>query len=205
MMPLDGMFDVVWAAARVLFVCVAVCMTFREHVSCLPCPCYMSAVTDPGLNCDLPTDLELNVAWRGTQWLLTWVVGAIWYINPILGGGRLQNPPPSGFSCAIAKRLEKAGWNFLTFKGHSLPTFCEIFGTMAGQASWPSFRKVCNHAMATVHVGSVWNLQDYMRSSVPIKCASRNLYTGNRRSGQFRDLSILSLWGNIKILPVLLY
>ena len=30
---------------------------------------------------------------------------------------------------------------------------------------------------------------------------SHNLYSGDLRSGQFRVLSIISLWGNMKMLP----
>ena len=54
--------------------------------------------------------------------------------------------------------------------------------------------------MATVHVGSVWNLQDCMRLSVPIKCVSRIFYPGDTGSGEFR---VLSKWsGNMNMLPV---
>ena len=56
--------------------------------------------------------------------------------------------------------------------------------------------------MATVHVGSVWNLQYWLRSSVPIKRMSQNFYPGDLRSGQFRDLPIISLRGDMKTLPV---
>ena len=56
--------------------------------------------------------------------------------------------------------------------------------------------------MATVRVGSVWNLQDSFRASVPTKCISRNFDSGDLRSGQCRDLPIISLWGNMKMLPV---
>ena len=40
----------------------------------------------------------------------------------LVGGGGFRSPPPSGFSCAIANRLDKARENFLTFKGHALLT-----------------------------------------------------------------------------------
>ena len=56
--------------------------------------------------------------------------------------------------------------------------------------------------MATVHVGSVWSLRDCLRSSVPIKWTSQKFYHGELRSGQFRDLPTISLWGNKKMLPV---
>ena len=56
--------------------------------------------------------------------------------------------------------------------------------------------------MATVHVGPVWNLQDCLRSWVPITDMSQNFYPGNLRSGQLRDLPIISLSGNMKMLPV---
>ena len=55
--------------------------------------------------------------------------------------------------------------------------------------------------MATVHVGSVWTLQDCMGSSLPIKGWPRKSYPGDLRSGQFRDLPIKSLWGNIQFFP----
>ena len=56
--------------------------------------------------------------------------------------------------------------------------------------------------MATVHIGSGRNLQDCMRSSVPIKFVSQNFYPGDPRSGQLRDLLIISLWGNMERLLV---
>ena len=72
-----------------------------------------------------------------------------------------------------------------------------------GQVTWPSFKNVCNHTMATVNVGSVWNLQGCIVISVPIKCMPRNFYPGDLRSGQFHDLPIIGLWGNVEMLPVL--
>ena len=56
--------------------------------------------------------------------------------------------------------------------------------------------------MATVYVGSVWNLQECLVISVPIKSMPRNLYPGDLRSGQFRELPIIRLWGNMRMLPV---
>ena len=38
--------------------------------------------------------------------------------------------------------------------------------------------------------------------SVPIKCMARNFYPGGLRSGQFRGLPIISIWENMKMLPV---
>ena len=55
--------------------------------------------------------------------------------------------------------------------------------------------------MDTFHVGSVWNLQDCFMSSSPIKGMSQNFFLGDLKSGQFRDLPIISLWGNMKMLP----
>ena len=55
--------------------------------------------------------------------------------------------------------------------------------------------------MATVNVGTVWNLQDCLVMSAHIKCVPRNFYPGALRSGQFRDLPITSLRGNTKMLP----
>ena len=55
--------------------------------------------------------------------------------------------------------------------------------------------------MATVHVGLVWNLQDCLVSSVPIKCMAHNFYPGCLSSGQFRDIPIISLWGIWKCFP----
>ena len=69
----------------------------------------------------------------------------------------------------------------------------------SGQVSWPFFKKVRNHTMAAVNVGSVWNIQDCLVViSVPIKCVPRNCYPGDLRSGQFRDL----LMGKYEMLPV---
>ena len=39
------------------------------------------------------------------------------------------------FLCAVVKQLEIRSWNFLTFKGHPLRTFCEIFGPRSGQVT----------------------------------------------------------------------
>ena len=63
-------------------------------------------------------------------------------------------------------------------------------------------KKIHNHAIATVHVGSVWNLQDCLKSSMPIKSISYIFYRGDLRSGQFDDLHISCLRGNMKMLPV---
>ena len=57
--------------------------------------------------------------------------------------------------------------------------------------------------MATIQVGSVRNFQDGMRTSVPMKRISWNFHSGDLRSGHFHDLPIISLWGNMKMLPVL--
>ena len=126
------------------------------------------------------------------------------FLTLFLTEGTLK--PPWGFSCAIAKRLEIESWNFLTYNGHSLRSFCEFFGqnqVRSGhqghqEVSWPSFKKVRNHAMITVNVGSVWNLQDCLVISAPIKRMPRNFYPGDTRSCQFRELHIISLWGKWK-------
>ena len=52
---------------------------------------------------------------------------------------------------------------------------------------------------SSVHV---WNLQNCLWSTVPIKCLSQNLYLVDLRSGQYRDLPIISLWENMEIFPV---
>ena len=53
-----------------------------------------------------------------------------------VGGGGFISPSP-GLPCAIAKQLEIPSRTFLTFKGHSLLTFCEFFffGTRLGQVT----------------------------------------------------------------------
>ena len=56
--------------------------------------------------------------------------------------------------------------------------------------------------MATVHVGSVLNFQYCLRSSLPMERMSHNFYPGGLRSGQFRDIPIINLWGKMKMLPV---
>ena len=83
--------------------------------------------------------------------------------------------------------------------------FCEIFGSRAGQVArlgHLTLLKNRNHAMGTVRMGSAWNVQDCLVSSVPTKRMSQNFHPGDLRSGQFRDLPIISLWGNMKMLPV---
>ena len=124
--------------------------------------------------------------------------------NPIVGGEGASEAPIR-FSCAIAKQLMIENWNFLSFNGHSSWTFWEKIAQVQlrspGQVSWPSFKKVRIHAMATVNVGSVWNLQNCLVSSITIKCTSRNFYPGDRRSAQLRGLVIINLGGNLKMLP----
>ena len=53
--------------------------------------------------------------------------------------------------------------------------------------------------MATVHVGSVWNLHDCMRSSVPIKYFP-GIFILVTQVQVSVVTSIISLWGNMKIL-----
>ena len=118
-------------------------------------------------------DVKFDVTWRRT-WDGMWFFPLSYHI--VDGEGAPEAPPHThthkhlGVSCVIAKRLEIARWNLMTFKGHSLLTFCYFLGTRSGQVTCPSSKKVCKHAMATVRVGSVWILQDCMRSSVPIAC-----------------------------------
>ena len=52
---------------------------------------------------------------------------------------------------------------------------------------------------SSVHV---WNLQNCLWSTVPIKCLSHNFYLVDLRSGQYRDLPIISLWENMEIFPI---
>ena len=79
-------------------------------------------------------------------------------LTPFLAGGGFRSPPPSGFSRAVAKRLEIGSRNFVTFKEHSLRTFCETIGprpghaTRSGQLTLLQINSQPRHA--TVHVGS---------------------------------------------------
>ena len=129
------------------------------------------------------------------------------YLTLFLAGWGASEAP-SGFSCVIAKRLKISELELSDFQRTLLPTFCDFFWTKSvqgrspGHVSWHSFKKVINHAIGTVHVGSIRNLQDCVRSSVPIKWMSTNFNSGEPRSGHSRDLSIISLWGNMKMLPV---
>lgn len=66
---------------------------------------------------------------------------------------------------------------------------------------WPYLRKVCNHARARVFDRSISSLQDLVRVPVCAICISRNFDIGDLRSGQFRDLPIISQWGKNQ-LPV---
>ena len=59
-----------------------------------------------------------------------------------LAGEGASETHPLMFSCVIAKWLEIGIWNFLTFEGLSLPTFCEIFKTRSGQVSSLSFKNL---------------------------------------------------------------
>ena len=124
------------------------------------------------------------------------------FFSPIYGWG------PSGLASVLDKRLEIAAWFFLIlwdihcgYSVWNLNIQNSGQGRSPGHVSRPSFNKVRNHVMATVYVESVWNFQDCMRSSVPMKCTPRNLY-GDLRSGQLRDLPIICLLGNMIMPPV---
>ena len=56
--------------------------------------------------------------------------------------------------------------------------------------------------MARVCDRSVSNFQDYVRAQVSTTCISRIFDIGDLRSGQFRDLPIISQWEKIQILLI---
>ena len=59
-----------------------------------------------------------------------------------------------------------------------------------------------NPATAAVFEGRLWNFLNMIGSSVPTKCMSRIFDICDLRSGNFRDLPIISQWAKVK-LPVL--
>ena len=60
-------------------------------------------------------------------------------------------------------------------------------------------KKVCNRVLPAVFVTEVSNLVDYMTAWVPLTCISWILYICDLRSGQRRDLSIISEWRKTKM------
>ena len=117
----------------------------------------------------------------------------------LLAGGGLQKPPPR-FSCAIAERLEIASWNS-EFEDTLIADILWIF--------WPKVRT--DHHVSSAERLSKINLQPRHGYSSPrvsmkltglheviitYKMLTSDFIPGDLRSGQFRDLPIISLWGN---------
>ena len=129
------------------------------------------------------------------------------FLNPIPGGGGASGAPPWGFLVISPKRVELGSSNFLTFPKRLLRNMSENFELIWPQVRspeavwWPYLRKVCNHARARVFDRSISSLQALVRVPVCAICISRNFDIGDLRSGQFRDLPIISQWGKNQ-LPV---
>ena len=121
------------------------------------------------------------------------------------GGGGVWTPPWVFF--VIAKKT----------KARSAAVFCIAVRTTVpqlssnlrsrwpkvrspGQVKWSHLRKKNYYRVtATVVERKMWNFQDLVYYQVPTTCISRIFYIGYLRSGQFRDLSIISQWGKTKI------
>ena len=67
----------------------------------------------------------------------------------------------------------------------------------------PNSNKFYNCVTATVVEIKIWNFQDLIYYQVPTTCISRILNIGDLRSGQFRDLPIMSRWGKSQVPQIL--
>ena len=117
-----------------------------------------------------------------------------------LGGGG-WTLPPWGFS----RQLKNGGVQRRRFlhscSDNSSATFLKILGPghqRSGhqvRSSNPTSEKNDNRVTATVVERKIWNFHDLVYYQVPTTCISRIFYIGDLRSGQFRDLPIISQWG----------
>ena len=64
--------------------------------------------------------------------------------------------------------------------------------------------KLYNCVTATVVEINIWSFLDLICYEVPTTCISRILYIGDLRSGQFRDLPIISQWGKTQVSQILI-
>ena len=118
--------------------------------------------------------------------------------NPIMGVvGASEPPPPQVFRVPLRNGWAGTFWLLTDIhRGHSVKFLAQGQVRSPCHVTWPFFKKVCNHVMATVSVGSVWNLQDCVRPSVqkkkriPRKSCPGDLVTDG---GQFTNLPIISL------------
>ena len=97
------------------------------------------------------------------------------------GGGPYR--PPSGFSCAIAKRHKIISSYLVTFPSFSLRTFQKNGRVRSGQGTRAGFltppqrlRKVCNHVRASLFHGATSSLQVFITIPVYAIYKSHNLY-----------------------------
>ena len=67
------------------------------------------------------------------------------------------------------------------------------------QVNWHCLTKVYNRVQPAVFVTEDSNLVDYVTAWMPLTCISRIFHICNLRSGQCRDLSIMSQWRKNKM------
>ena len=114
--------------------------------------------------------------------------------------------PPSCISCAIAKQLKIGSWNFLNLNGHSLRTFCEIFGLRPGQVrspgqlSWPFWNSQPRHWYSSRRISmKLTGLLEFIRAH---KMGVSKILSWWPKVRPISWLPIISLWWNMRMLPV---
>ena len=119
-----------------------------------------------------------------------------------------KNALPSSFSRIAEKRWRAAPPFFQYLLTIELDTLCKNFSP-GHQRSGHQVRSksktgfwIWGCAVATLDIRLVSNLQRFIRSQIPTTCVSRIFYICHQRSGQFRDLTIISQWAKIQIVPI---
>ena len=120
-----------------------------------------------------------------------------------LEGGCKKCPPPRFFA--------DSGKNGGAQRRHFFSTCWELNYTPCVKISSPGHQRsghqvrsksktvfwLWDCAVATLDIRLVSNLQCFIRSQIPTTCISRIFDICDQRSGQFRDLTIISQWAKI--------
>ena len=130
------------------------------------------------------------------------------YLNTRTGGGGAKNALPSGFSRIAEKQRRAAPPFFQYLLRIELHTLCQNFNPRSPKVRSPGQVKVKNGFLNLRLRSGHTRYPIGFKPSVFHKITDTyNLYISDfhicdQRSGQFRDLTIISQWAKIQIVPI---